>query len=117
VKPHSAKWSVARGLKGTINPLAIEETMLDLVDLQAAAWIARGTNNLALWGFTGDDQHVTLEFKNAEKRTIVVAQNPASSLGIGAAALTLEGETWVFALPPSLRRDVIAYLSIPAPAL
>jgi hypothetical protein len=109
------QWSLASGLKGAIEPLAIEETMLDLVDLQAAAWLARGTNDLPKLGFSSDDQQITLQFKNAEKRTLRFSQNTPSTFGV--VAVTLEGETRIFAIPPSLRRDIMNYLSIPAPAL
>ena len=91
--------------------------MLDLVDLSAAAWLSRGTNNLAQLGFAEDVQRITLEFKNAEKRTIELSPRTLPAVNFGRAAVTLDGETWVFAISPSLRRDVIAYLSVPAPAL
>jgi hypothetical protein len=111
------QWAAASGSNTVIDPLAVEETVLDLVDLQAAAWLPRDTNSRPALGFTGNDHQITLEFKNGEKRTILLAQKPVSNLGIGAAAVTLNGETFVLAIPPSLRRDIMAYLSIPSPSL
>jgi hypothetical protein len=114
VRKGDHQWAVAHGPTAKIEPLAVEETLLDLVDLTAALWVARGEQYLPSLGFTKDDQQITLEFKNAEKRTIQLNQNTPA--GHGLAAVTLDGEMWVFAIAPSLRRDLMAHLSI-TPAL
>jgi hypothetical protein len=108
-------WSLAPGSQGVVEPLAVEETLLDLVDLSTEGWIGRAVSNLADHGFTTNDQRITLEFKNGEKR--MVQLSPITFMNRGVVAAVLEGETWVFAIPPSLRRDMINYLSIPTKTL
>jgi hypothetical protein len=110
VRQGDHRWSAADGAQGMIEPMAIEETVLDLVDLSARAWLARGTNILAQW-FKGGDQKITLQFKNGEKRTIELSSQLGPQFGIAQAIL--DGEPWVFAIPGSLRRDMALYLSIP----
>ncbi len=109
------QWALAPGSQGIVEPVAVEETLLSLVDLSAIAWIGRAVSNLTAYGFTTNDQRVTLEFKNGEKRVVQLSPNSVRNYGI--AAVTLEGETWVFAIPSSLRRDMTAYLSVPARTL
>ena len=104
------RWSLAEGGQGTVEEIAIEETVLDLLDLSARAWLARGTNVLTQW-FKGGDQKITLEFKNGEKRTLELSSQLTPQFGVAQA--TLDGEPWVFAIPGSLRRDMALYLSIP----
>jgi hypothetical protein len=110
VRQGDHRWSVGDGVQGTIEEIAVEETVLDLVDLSARAWLARGTNVLAQW-FKGGDQKITLEFKNGEKRTLELSSQLWPQFGVAQA--TLDGEPWVFAIPGSLRRDMALYLSIP----
>ncbi len=110
VRQGDHRWSLADGTQGAIEEIAIEETVLDLVDLSARAWLARGTNVLAQW-FRGGDQRITLEFKNGEKRTLELSSQLGPRFGVAQA--TLDGEPWVFAISDSLRRDMALYLSIP----
>ena len=52
--PHN--WSLAAGSQGVINDLAVEETVSGLCQLTAVAWVARGDQNRARYGFT-DNGH------------------------------------------------------------
>ena len=47
-------WSLAPGSQGIINVLAVEETVSGLCQLTAVAWVARGDQDRARYGFTDD---------------------------------------------------------------
>ncbi len=105
------KWSVPYGPGGAINELAVEETVSALCELSAVAWVARGETNRARLGFTDTSRQVTLELFNGEKATVEF-----SGTGVGnlpCAAVTLEGEPWIFAFPGWLYTYVQRYLPLP----
>ena len=106
------KWSFAPGSEGIINPPAIEETAHRLGELTAAGWVAPNTTNAAPYGFKPDNLQITVELKNGTKNTVDFgAEVPAAKTAL--AAVTLEGERWVFVLPPVLYQFVLSYLTIP----
>jgi hypothetical protein len=106
------KWSFAPGSEGIINPPAIEETVHRLSELTAAGWVAPNTTNAAPFGFKPDNLQITVELKNGTKNTVDFgAEVPAAKTAL--AAVTLEGERWVFVLPPALYQFVLSYLTIP----
>ena len=107
------KWSFAPGSEGIINPPAIEETVHRLGELTAAGWVAPNTTNAAPYGFKPDNLQITVELKNGTKNTVDFgAGAPAAQTAL--AAVTLEGERWVFVFPPVLYQFVLSYLTIPA---
>ena len=63
--PHD--WSLAPGSQGVINVLAVEETVSGLCQLAAVAWVARGDQDRARYGFTDNGDRVTLELKSGKK--------------------------------------------------
>jgi hypothetical protein len=102
--PHN--WSLAPGSSGVINDVAVEETVRGLCRLSAGSWVARGDQNLARYGLGNQRLQITLELKNGQKAAVKFGEPPY-------AAVTLDGEVWVFEFPWLLRRDVEAYLTIP----
>jgi hypothetical protein len=107
------KWSFAPGSEGIINPPAIEETAHRLGELTAAGWVAPNITNAAPYGFKPDNLQITVELKNGIKNTVDFgAEAPAAQTAL--AAVTLEGERWVFVFPPVLYQFVLSYLTIPA---
>jgi len=107
--PHS--WSLAPGSQGVINDLAVEETVSGLCRLTATAWLGRGETSRTRLGFTENNYQITLELKNGEKAVIEFGSeapgNPPT------AAVTLNGEPWVFEFPAWLYDYVQRYLSVP----
>jgi hypothetical protein len=103
--PHN--WSLAPGSQGMINDLAVEATVRSLCRLAPGAWVARGEQNLASYGFSDQGLQITLAFKNGDKATVDFGQPPH-------AAVALAGESWIFEFPWLLYRDVELYLTIPA---
>jgi hypothetical protein len=108
------KWSFAPGSEGIINPPAIEETAHRLGELTAAGWVVPNTTNAAPYGFKPDNLQITVELKNGTKNTVDFGAEAAQT---ALAAVTLEGERWVFVLPPVLYQFVLSYLTIPTNVL
>lgn len=107
--PHD--WSLAPGSQGSIEPIAVEETVKGLTRLAALEWVTRGQTFRPRFGFTDTGQKITLELKNGEKPTVEFGNVTRS--GLAYAGVTLDGEFWIWLCPASLYRDVVGYLSIP----
>ena len=108
--PHD--WSLAPGSQGIINDLAVEETVSGLCQLTAAAWVARGATDRARFGLTDNDLQITLELKNGDKASVEFGSEAPGN--VPCAAITLEGEPWVFECPAWLYVYAQHYLSLPA---
>lgn len=108
------KWSLAPGSQGVINPPGIEYLAQDLGELavgSSAAWCARGVANPANFGLKPGNLSVTVTLKNGETHTV----DFGLQLGQTAlAAVTLEGERWVFIFPPDLYLLITSYLPVSA---
>jgi hypothetical protein len=105
------EWSLALGSQGIINALAVEATVSGLCQLAATAWVARGEQNRARYGFTDNGDQVTLEFKKGDKASVEFSNQAAPNLPY--AAVTLDGQLWVFQFPTWLYDYVQKYLSAP----
>jgi hypothetical protein len=103
-------WVVAAGSQGVINPPAIEDTAHDLGYLAAVAWMARGTGIPPGFGFKPDNLSLTVTLKNGQ--SLQVDFGALISSQIPYAAVTLEGERWVFIFPPDVYQLVKSYLVI-----
>lgn len=105
-------WSVAPGSQGIINPLAIEETVRRLGELEADGWVARNLTAPESFGFTTNSPQLTIELKTGEKFILDFGENVPQQEKVFAAA-TLDGERWAFVFPAGLTQLVAAYLTIP----
>ncbi len=106
------EWSLAPGSQGSIDDLGVEETVRGLTQLSAAAWVARGAQNRARFGFSDDGYQLTFELKDGQKAVLEFGGQAPS--GFPYAAVTLDGELWIFEFPVRLYWDVLRCLSIPA---
>ena len=104
-------WSLAPGSQGVINVLAVEEAVRGLCQLTAVAWLARGDQSRTRYGFTDKDQRVTLELKNGDKATVEFSA--LASPNSPYAAVTMDGQLWLFQFPTWLNDYVQRYLSVP----
>jgi hypothetical protein len=104
-------WSLAPGSQGVINVLTVEEAVRGLCQLTAVAWLARGDASRTRYGFTDKDQRVTLELKNGQKPSVEFSA--LASPNSPYAAVTMEGQLWLFQLPTWLNDYVQRYLSVP----
>lgn len=105
------EWALAAGSQGIINAPAMEEVAHELGTLNAAAWMARDVTNPAPFGLSSTNLSVTVTLRGDKSRTL----DFGSSLGQTAlAAVTIEGQRWVFIFPPAIYEFILPYLSIPA---
>jgi hypothetical protein len=107
--PH--QWSLAPGSQGMINDLAIEETVSGLGRLAAVEWVARGERHRADYGFTADSLQLNLEMKNGDQLAIQFGGEARPNFPY--AAVTLDGDLWIFEFPGPLFQHVLACLTIP----
>jgi hypothetical protein len=103
-------WSFAPGSQGIINDGAIEETIRGVTQTAAIAWVARGEQNRAAYGFTEDGYHLTLELKTGGQFEFEFGGEAPS--GDIYAAVTLDGQLWILEFPWMLYRDVSSYLPL-----
>ena len=106
-------WAVAPGSQGIINGFAVEEIAYRFGELTSSAWVERGAQNLARYGFTTNGFSLLFELKTGEKLGVEFGGQSAS--GYPYAATKLDGQTWVFEFPPGPYALVTNtnYLSIP----
>jgi hypothetical protein len=107
--PHN--WSLALGSQGTLEDLAVEETVSGLCQLTAAAWAAHGPPDRARFGLTTNDLQITLELKNGDKASVELGSEAPGNVPY--AAITLDGEPWVFECPVWLYVYAQRFLSVP----
>jgi hypothetical protein len=104
------KWSVAPGSQGSLNDLAVEDTVRGLVQASAVVWVARGDQDRARFGINEKGLHITLELKNGQKASIEFGSEAPSNNAY--ASVILEGEVWILEFPWIVFRDVLSYLSV-----
>jgi hypothetical protein len=108
--PHN--WSLALGSQGTLEDLAVEETVSGLCQLTAAAWVAHGAPDRARFGLTDNDLQITLELKNGDKVSVELGSEAPGNVPY--AAITLDGEPWVFECPVWLYVYAQRFLAVPS---
>jgi Domain of unknown function (DUF4340) len=108
--PHD--WSLAPGSQGVINVLEVDATVSGLCQLAAEAWVACGDQYLARYGLNDNSHRVTLEMKDGKKVSVDFSTRASPDFRI--AAVTLDGQPWIFQLPTWLYEYTRRFLSVPA---
>jgi hypothetical protein len=108
--PH--RWSLAPGSQGVINDLAVEEAVRGLAEASARVWVGRGEACRARCGFTNQIYKITMELTSGHQAAIEFGGEAPSTFPY--AAVTIEGQPWVFEFPPDVFTHVMGYLSAPA---
>lgn len=106
-------WALAPGSQGIINGFAVEETVHRFGELAATAWVARGDASREAFGFTTNGLALSFELKNGVKHE--VAFGGVSPEQYPYAAVTIDGETWVFEFPIALHQLMLFALTPPGP--
>jgi hypothetical protein len=106
------EWSIAPGSQGSINDLAVDEIVREMIAAPVAAWVGRGEQQRPRCGFGENGRQIVLELKNGKKITLEFGGKAPS--GCQYAAISLEGQLWIFEFSEDLYRDVQSYLSVPA---
>jgi hypothetical protein len=110
----TGSWSLAPGSQGMINTFAVEDLVDRLGGLQANAWVDRGDENRARYGFTDAGYRLTLELRNGEKTDLRVLEFGKRAPSLAPLALTaIDDQTCIFEFPVVLYYDLIRYLSNP----
>ena len=107
--PHD--WSLAPGSQGVINVVGVEETVSGLCRLAAVAWVGRGDQDRARYGFTDNNDRVTLELKNGQKVSVDFSSQASPDLPY--TVVTLDGQPWIFKFPAWLYDYMQRFLSVP----
>jgi hypothetical protein len=110
-------WSLAAGSQGIINPFEVEEAVHRLGGLSALGWLGHNISaaEAAEGKFGSNKLQLTVELKTGEKLSVDFgAEIPNAKTAI--AAVTLDGDRWVFVFPPATYQFVSAYLTIPPDA-
>ncbi|MFO1513075.1 MAG: DUF4340 domain-containing protein [Verrucomicrobiota bacterium] len=108
-------WELAAGSQGVFSPTFVEKAVNLFGDeMVATAWVARGADSLEHYGFPTNHSSLTFELKDGAKYAVVFGgMSPAQYCY---AAVTLEGEPWVFELPMALHQYRLFALSfLPQP--
>lgn len=103
-------WSLAPGSQGIINPPAIEEVAHELGNMTAEAWVSRGVNDPATFGLKPGNLSITVTLKNGQSLTVDFGGQIAKYITL--AAVTLDGERWVFVFSPAPYEYIRNYLAI-----
>jgi hypothetical protein len=102
------QWSLASGSQGIINPPAIEEIAHQLGNLAAVAWMSRGVSNPEYFGLSPNNLSITVNLKNGESHTVDFGTRRGQT---ALAAVTFDGERWVFVFPPAQYLYIMNYLA------
>ena len=102
------QWALAPGSQGIINPPAIEEIAHDLGNLSAALWVSRGISNPATFGLNTNNLSITVTLKNGRTYTVDFGTRGTQT---ALAAVTFDGEPWVFVFPLTSYYNIMNYLS------
>lgn len=110
----SGKWAFAAGSQGILDNLALDEVADMLGDLTADAWVARGQENRAKYGFTDSTMHIDVDVHRGDKlETLTLELGGATPTDGNYAAVQLDGQTWYFECPPQLREMIRSFLFLP----
>jgi Domain of unknown function (DUF4340) len=105
------QWSLAAGSQGVINPPAIEEIAHDLGQLASWAWMAHGPTDPPGFGLKADNLSITVTLKDGQSDSVEFGAPVSGQTSY--AAVTLDGERWVFIFSPALYQLVQTYLAAP----
>ena len=114
LRKEMGNWSIAPGSQGIMDEVtsaAIEEIVYRFGHLQAEAWVERGDQNRARYGFQPDGLRLSLELQNGGK--LDVEFGGQATVGSPYAQVTLNREPWIFEFPPMLFQLVQTFLIIP----
>ena len=108
-------WIAVRGWTTDINPFALEETARSLGELTAQAWMARGEEARAAFGFDANSPQLTVELRGEKPQSLTVQFGALSPLRIPYALTTLDGQPAVFEFPWVLWAGLQSYFNLAAP--
>ena len=111
VRDAAGKWSLASGSQGVFDGRWMELIVRQFGEMTAAGWVARNVTAPEKFGLAPEGLQVAIELKDGKKYAAAFGTELPSQAGL--AAVTLDGERWVFVCPSSLYQFAKLYLTIP----
>jgi hypothetical protein len=105
-------WAFAPGSQGIVNGAEVEKTVQRFGTLAASAWIGRGAEKRAEYGFDTNSLLVTIELKDGTQYQVEIGGT--SPDGYPYAEIKLGGEAWLFEFPIILYKYMEFVLLNPA---
>jgi hypothetical protein len=114
VRSGSGVWDLAPGSQGRIEPLAVEEMLFRLGDLEASMWVGRGAENLPRFGFAETNLQIAVEIKAGDKtQTLTLDFGGPSPTRFPYAAAQVDGQVWIFEFPWGLYQYLAPAFGLP----
>jgi hypothetical protein len=113
IRKGTDSWSFAPGSQGILDEVvitAIEETVRRFGELSAAAWLERGDQNRAGFGFTPEGWQISVELKDGRKFSVEFGGTAPS--GLPCAQTVLDGQPWLFEFPLRTYQLALTYLAV-----
>jgi Domain of unknown function (DUF4340) len=109
------QWSLGAGSQGIVDGQSIERAVEAISLLDAVGWVRHQvspTEGAEEFGLSSTNLQISIELKNS--RTFTVDFGLPISDGSALAAVTLDGDRWVFVAPVAFYQMALNYLTIPA---
>jgi len=109
-------WALGEGFQGSVNLLAVEETVHRLGELRAVKWVDRGPAIAQLYGITPESHGLTLTLQRnggTEEKLMLRIGTATAARNAVYAAIVMDGQTVVFELPQALHEYIARYLNAP----
>jgi hypothetical protein len=115
VRNGAYQWSLGSHAQGTLEPLAIEETVRDFIKTSVGAWLPPGQNAREYCDLTNHCRQFTFILKNGNSASLKLGGQAPSGLPFGAVTRE-DGQIWLFEFTnsrasASLCRDIMNFLS------
>jgi hypothetical protein len=108
----NGQWVGVKGFDGEINPFAMEELAVQLGDLNALMWIARGESARTQYGFTTNTAQLSVELRGEKPQTLMVEFGALSPLLRPYALTMVNGQPYVFEFPWTILADLQRYFGL-----
>jgi hypothetical protein len=105
-------WAFAPGSQGIVNGAEVEKTVQRFGNLAASAWIWRGEEKRAEYGFDTNSLVVTIDLKDGTRHQVEIGGTSADGYPYG--EIKLDGEIWLFEFPIILYKFMEFVLLNPA---
>ena len=105
-------WVAGQGWTGELNPFALEEIAFRLGELNSVAWVARGENVRAQFGFTTNSPRITVELRGEKPQLLTLEFGGLSPLRLPYALTPFAGQPSVFEFPWTLYVDLQRYFNL-----
>jgi uncharacterized protein DUF4340 len=114
IRKGSNKWAIAAGSQAIIDELAVEAGVVDLGELEAAAWVERGDQNRARYGFSDNSLQISFEVNLQDKpQTLTIDFGGRSPRGLRYASVRMDdGQNWIFEFPADQLDRLIYFFNI-----